>query len=81
MHIIPDPPPCGQPATIRIEIYIPTAGNPHAEIAGHTYACGRCRDQQIADISTAGLTPFQATLAPCRTPRCGVRVLFSARVS
>lgn len=80
MSIIPDPPDCRQPASIRIEIYRPTMGNPHSEICGQTYACTGHADQQCQDISGAGLTPFRAALAPGRSPQCGHRFLFAAGV-
>ncbi|AVT37411.1 hypothetical protein [Plantactinospora sp. BB1] len=59
MRTLPSLPGCGQPATVRIEIYSPgPTGNAHGSLDGVAYGCGQHAGAIVQMIADAGLTPW-----------------------
>ncbi|MFY1688829.1 hypothetical protein [Plantactinospora sp. WMMB782] len=74
MRTLPSLPGCGQPATVRIEIYSPgPTGNAHGSLDGVAYGCGQHAGAIVQMIADAGLTPWHdpTPLDAADTSVCG----------
>ncbi|MFC6017195.1 hypothetical protein ACFP2T_13385 [Plantactinospora solaniradicis] len=75
MRALPSLPGCGQPATVRIEVYSPGLGSDRASLDAVAYACDSHTGAVVAMLFDAGLspqrTPYQPHPEDVVSPVCG----------
>jgi len=64
-------PTCGQPATVRLEVYSPANGVLPGSLDANVYACDRHGIEAVTSIWTADLIARRVPLAPDITRTCG----------
>ena len=77
MSNLPTLPGCGQPATVRIEVYGPdAAGDPFGSLDASVYVCEEHGIDTASAVWGAGMTAHKVEMAPDVTRACGEVYIF-----
>ncbi|RQW83549.1 hypothetical protein [Micromonospora globispora] len=76
MQTLPILPSCGQPASIRIEVYSPDPGDLYGSLDASAYFCDLHAMSAVSAIWRAQLTPYKVEMAPDVQRRCGEVYVF-----
>ncbi|MFG1844928.1 hypothetical protein [Micromonospora carbonacea] len=69
-------PECGQPATVRIEVYSPTDVNLHGSLDASVYACEQHAMETVVAVWSVNLTAHRVNQSPARPRACGYSYVF-----